>query len=68
MCCEVGLRRLPSFVFVCLEADAAEKLVLVPGSGHIINKDNLIKYVLLVWFLFVLLVWFHFVLLVRHRV
>ncbi|XP_035769936.1 ATP-binding cassette sub-family D member 3a [Neolamprologus brichardi] len=26
------------------EADAAEKLVLVPGSGHIINKDNLIKF------------------------
>ncbi|CAI5686171.1 unnamed protein product [Oreochromis niloticus] len=26
------------------EADAAEKLVLVPGSGQIINKDNLIKF------------------------
>uniref|UniRef100_A0A668RW60 Uncharacterized protein n=1 Tax=Oreochromis aureus TaxID=47969 RepID=A0A668RW60_OREAU len=26
------------------EKDAAEKLVLVPGSGQIINKDNLIKF------------------------
>lgn len=54
MYCEVELRQLPSsFVFpLCLEADATEKLV--PGSGQIINKDNLIKYVLLVWFHFVL--------------
>lgn len=54
----MAFRQLPSsFVFpLCLEADAAEKLVLVPGSGHIINKDNLIKYVL------DLFVWFHFVL------
>lgn len=44
------------FFPLCLEADAAEKLVLVPGSGQIINKDNLIKYVL------DLFVWFHFVL------
>ncbi|XP_034415715.1 ATP-binding cassette sub-family D member 3a isoform X4 [Cyclopterus lumpus] len=26
------------------ESDGAEKLLLVPGSGHIINRDNIIKF------------------------
>lgn len=31
------------FVLFTLESDAAEKIILVPGSGQIINRDNLIK-------------------------